>query len=469
MKDIASSSPTSERTISSLPQELLSSILEMAQEEANCDDPNDLTKSSVYFAASQVSKFWRLVAINNALWWTHLLISPPWKLDAIATYLKRSKECPIEMHISIHPDYWNISRKDTATLPSLSGFGALGELISPHFHRCRSLRVQGIFFQNYSIPIYLLQPLGTIDMPYLEEFTVDGEFSFQAQTPTINHRVPLFSTAPMLRDLRMGGTALMNFSPLLSSVTTLHLSRVIDKASVKFPELGRMLEACTSLTFFAVYDDFLYDWPGVLASCHVALLEKLHIFGNMLSVSELLLFLDAPKLKELVIAPVVAADLALYLPHSTTPQQVRFPLLTSLTLAPAYPDAFNVLPDASTCFPGVELLVLASTYFGDFVRVFTEENSIVFPNLLNIATTGVDRHFAELLHDIATFRLKHQIPFWKIIVDSPSLDVLQSIDVDWYGVEFVEEDIWDRQRRMALYSHVQDLFVGSHYDYSDES
>jgi hypothetical protein len=466
MEDITTNSLTTERTISSFPQELLASILDMAQEEANCDDPNDLTKSSVYFAASQVSKIWRSFAINNPLWWIHLLISPPWKLEAIATYLKRSKECPIEMHISIHPDYWSISRKDIATLPSLSGFRALGQLIYPHFHRCRSLRVQGIFFRDHNILIYLLQPLGTIDMPYLEDFTVDGEFSFQDQTRTI---LPLFSTAPLLRDLRMGGTALMTFFPPLSSVTTLHLSGVIDKGPVKFLELGRVLEACASLIFFAVYDDFLHQWPGVLANCHVALLEKLHIFGNMLSVSELLLFLDAPKLEELVIAPIVAADLALYLSHSTIPQRVRFPLLTSLTLAPAYPDAFNVLPDASTCFPRVELLVLASTYFGDFVKVFTNKNSIVFPNLLSIATTGVDRHFAELLHDVATFRQKHQVPFRKIIVDAPSLEVLQSTDVDWYGAKFVEEAIWDRQRRTALYSHVEDLFVGSPYDYSDES
>lgn len=468
MKDIANNNATSERTISSLPQELLGSILDMAQEEANCDDPNDLTKSSVYVAASQVSKFWRLVAINNPLWWSHLFISPPWKLETIATYLKRSKECPIEMCISVHPDYWNISRKGAATLPSLSGFGALGELISPHFHRCRTLRVQGIFFRDYNLPIRLLQPLGIIGMPYLEEFTFDGEFSFQGQTPPVDRRIPLFSTAPLLRDLRMGGTAFMTFSPPLFSVTALHLSRVIDKGLIRFPELGRVLEACASLTFFAVYDDFLNDWPGILASCHVPLLDKLHIFGNMLSVSELLLFLDAPKLKELVIAPIVAADLALYLSHSTS-QRARFPLLTTLTLAPAYPDAFDVLPDASTCFPRVELLVLASTYFGDFVRIFTNEKSIEFLNLVSIATTGVDRHFAQLLHDVATFRQKHQVPFRKIIVDAPSLEVLGSIEVDWYGAEFVEEDIWDRQRRMALYSHVEDLFVGSPYDSSDES
>ena len=467
MKDLATNSPTSERTISSLPQELLASILDMAQEKANCGDPNDLTKSSVYLVASQVSKFWRLVAINNPLWWTHLFISPPWKLETIATYLKRSKECPIEMHISVHPDYWNISRESAATLPSLSGFGALGELISPHFHRCRALRVQGIFFQDHNLPIHLLRPLGTIGMPYLEKFTFDGEFSFQDETPIVDRRIPLFSTAPLLRDLRMGGTAFMTFSPPLSSVTTLHLSRVIDKGPINFSEVGRVLEACASLTSFAVYDDLLKDWPGILASCHVPLLEKLHIFGNMLSVSELLLFLDAPNIKELVIAPIVAADLALYLRHSTS-QRVRFPLLTTLTLAPAYPEAFNVLPDASRCFPRVEVLVLTSTYLGDFVRIFTNEKSIEFPNLVSIATAGVDQRFAGLLHEVATFRLKHQVPFQKIIVDAASLGVLRTTGVDWYGAEFVEEDIWDGQRRMALYSHVKDLFVGSTHDYSDE-
>ena len=198
MTDIAISSSTSARTISSLPQELLVSILDMAQEEASCDDPNYLAKSLVYFAASQVSKFWRVIAINNPLWWTRVLISPPWKLEAIATYLKRSKECPIEIHISVQPKYWNISRPCNTTLPSLSGFGELSDLIYPHFHRCRSLRIQGIFFQDYSLPIYLLKPLGSIDMPHLEEFTFDGEFLSQNQTPDFNQRIPLFSTAPLL-------------------------------------------------------------------------------------------------------------------------------------------------------------------------------------------------------------------------------------------------------------------------------
>ena len=266
----------------------------------------------------------------------------------------------------------------------------------------------------------------------------------------------------------MGGTVLMNFAPPLSSVTTLHLSRVIDNRPIKFSELGRVLEACGLLTSFAVYDDFLSNWPGTWASCQVPLLEKLHIFGNMLSVSELLLFLDAPKLKEVVIAPVAAGDLDLLLCHSTS-QHVRFPLLTSLTLSLIYPEAFYVLLKASICFPTVELLVLASTDLGNFFKIFTDENSIVFPNLLDIAITVVDQHFAKLLHVVATFRQEHQVALRKIFVDAPSLEVLRSMDVDWYGAEFVEEDIWDRQRRMALYSHVQDLFVGSSDDNSDDS
>ncbi|KIM44317.1 hypothetical protein M413DRAFT_379087 [Hebeloma cylindrosporum] len=464
IKDIA----TSGSKISSLPQEILESILDTAQEEANCAYPNDLTKSSVYLTASQVSKFWRSVAINNPLWWTYLLIFPPWKFDAIATYLKRSKACPIDMHISIHPDYWYISRKSTTTLPSLSGFGALADIISPHFHRCRSLRVQGIFFQSYNSSIDLLRHLENVEMPYLEEFTFDGEFSFRGPTPIIDRRIHLFSAAPMLRDLRTGGTALKVFTPSLSSVTTLHLSRVIDKGFIGFPELGRMLEACTLLTFFAIYDDFLNEWAGVSASCHVPLLEKLHIFGNMLSVSELILFLDAPKLQELVIAPIVAADVSLLLTHST-PQRFRFPLLTSLTLALAYPDAFNVLPIASTCFPRVELLAVSSAYFDDFYRVFTTENFIVYPNLRSIAITGVDRPLAEILHDVATFRQKHKVPFRKIIVDATSLEVLRSTGFDWYGAELVEGEVWERQRKAALYSHMPDLFVGSPYDDSDEN
>jgi len=445
-----------------LPQELLTLILDIAHESANDDDPDSLPKSSIYIAASQVSKLWRLVALDNPLWWSRVLISPPWKLEAIATYLKRSKECPIDMHISVHPNY-HLSRENDIALPPLKGFEALRDLISPHFHRCRSLRLQGIFNVDYELPIYLLQPLGAIDMPYLEEFTFDGEFPFVGKTPTDEKRIPLFSTAPLLRDLRMGGMALMTFSPRLSSVTTLHLSKAMDKGFTAFSELGRVLEASVSLTSLAVYDDLLNQWPGTEASCAVPLLEKLHILGNMLSVSELLIFLDAPKLKELVIAPVVATDLTLFLSYSSS-QRNCFPLLISLTLAPAHPEAFEALPDASACFPKIELLILANVYLWEFVKVFTDENSIVFPDLLSIAITGVDERFALLLQSVVKFRQKHQVPFRNIFVDSPSLEILQDTEGDWYDAEFVEEDIWDRQRRTALYSNVKDLFVGRPYD-----
>jgi hypothetical protein len=186
----------------------------------------------------------------------------------------------------------------------------------------------------------------------------------------------------------------------------------------------------------------------------------------MLSVSELLIFLDAPNLKELVIAPVVATDLTLFLSYSV-PQRILFPLLTSLTLAPAHPEAFEALPDASACFPKIELLVLANVYLWEFVKVFTDENSIVFPNLLGIAITGVDQRLARQFHDVVEFRQKHQVPFRNIFVDTPSLEVLQNVGVDWCGAQLVEEDIWDRQRRTALYSNVKDLFVGRPYEQLD--
>ena len=103
LKDVTNS-PASERAISSLPQELLALILDMAHEGASDDDPDSFPKFSIYIAASQVSKTWRLFALDNPLWWSRILISPPWKFEAIATYLKRSKECPIDMHISVHAD-----------------------------------------------------------------------------------------------------------------------------------------------------------------------------------------------------------------------------------------------------------------------------------------------------------------------------------------------------------------------------
>ncbi|KAF8966170.1 hypothetical protein BDZ97DRAFT_1620512, partial [Flammula alnicola] len=93
----------------------------------------------------------------------------------------------------------------------------------------------------------------------------------------------------------------------------------------------------------------------------VPFLDSLHIFGSMTLPSHLLLFLSAPKLRELLIVPLIRDDLDLLSAHLTTIHTPRFPALTSLTIAPSistWSVDSEILRRASECFPNIELLVV---------------------------------------------------------------------------------------------------------------
>ncbi|KAF8966138.1 hypothetical protein BDZ97DRAFT_721780 [Flammula alnicola] len=453
--------------IASLPQELLAFILDMARSDTiPVNEAGARPLKEILITASQVSSFWRFVVLENPLWWSCITITPPWNLDEIETYLKRSQQCPLDLRIYVHLNYHTIRDEDTP-LPPLHDYQGLRDILYPHFHRCRIFHFQGIFNKDVYLPFYLLEPLLDMDMPYLEEFTFDGEL-LHIPSSFKPVRKAIFSSAPRLRDIRLGGIGFLNFSPPLSSVTTLHLSKAMDKGDLTFQEFGSMLEACPCLTSLTVYDDLLSHWSDdlELTGCNVPLLETLCILGNMLSVSELLLFLLAPKLRELVIAPIVGGDLTLLLSRPRSFHQSHFPLLTSLTLAPAHPEAFEAVASASTCFPKVELLILANVYFAQFLDVFLED-SVVFPNLHDLAFTSIDKFIANEMPTVYAFRQSRNVPLRTMFVDTASIQKLSSHRHpwdDWSRINVVEANLWERQRRRALYSNVEDLFVGRPFD-----
>ncbi|KAF8966169.1 hypothetical protein BDZ97DRAFT_723606 [Flammula alnicola] len=129
-----------------LSQDLLTLILEynMVRDATDTEESPHLI---IPVVVSQVSRFWRFVALETPLRWRRLSIFLPWNLDEDGAYLKRSKQCPIELGISMDP-------KDIATpqglinggttLPSpLNNYGLLRELLSLHLQRCRVLHIRG--------------------------------------------------------------------------------------------------------------------------------------------------------------------------------------------------------------------------------------------------------------------------------------------------------------------------------------
>lgn len=461
--------------ITTLPEEVLTLILDALHYDEDHTNPNGRLR--VPRLVSQVSSYWRFVALQNSLWWSYIYVNPPWKLEMLQTYLERSKECVLDMTISVRrPSLSDEEGKDSSRASpelTIAEFERLESVLFPHFSRCRSLTLDGIFRIAPNFMSFFMDALVKTSMPHLESFTSDCEFVLIPKE--FSSRTPLFTSAPKLQDLRLGGMSIATYAPPLTNITSLHLSRITDNHPISFVELANLLTSCPCLTLFAIYDDLLHNWDaaGTAMTCTVPSLESLFILGNMLSVSELLLFLDAPKLWELVIAPVIGGDLTLLLSYLQEDREkgmksVRFPKITKLTLAPAYSDAFDdSLPSASTCFPKVQTLILANVYYREFIESFTDKSFILFPHLIDMGLSDVGRlEAAAAIRQVVDFR-KYRAPISRVLIDSESYKSLgcRLDDVEVWGTTRVEvADLWEDQRKKAMYTHTKDLFVGRSSD-----
>ncbi|KAJ3503317.1 hypothetical protein NLJ89_g8488 [Agrocybe chaxingu] len=146
-------------------------------------------------------------------------------------------------------------------------------------------------------------------------------------------------------------------------------------------------------------------------------------------------------------------------------EQARFPNLRSLTLAPAHPDAFNdALPVASVCFPHIETLILANLYPPEFEALFVKHSRVLFPQLKDLALTGVEKVVARLMPEVARFRASRKAPLRNVFIDGESICKLTGPPEIWGDVKVKKGDLWEAQRRKGLYSNIKDLFVGRPLD-----
>ncbi|KDR72913.1 hypothetical protein GALMADRAFT_252258 [Galerina marginata CBS 339.88] len=462
--------------IASMSEELLILILDMVRDSFDLDDSGRRRKLPI--VASHVSRFWRSVALENGLWWSDIVIIYPWKEEFLKLCLQRSKQCLLNISILDHT-----IEDENGLLPTSKEYQCILDLLFPYLARCRVLTIRD---EGRDIPSPFLEQFQSVDLPCLEKFTFEGEATDYERFFHQRELMALFPSAPRLRDIRLLGVGIEHFivppcSPPVNPppLTSLHLSRTMDGATrTPFSELKRTLEACPLLDTLAIYGNVLGEWPGLHTSCNVPSLETLYILSNMLTVSELLLFLIAPQLKELVIAPIVISDLGLLVSQSRTNPgliQQRFPVLRSLTLAIGYRQAFDAVNSASICFPHVDRLTLANLYSTPFALHFTTQDSFsgfpIFPNLLYLALTDVDETIIQIIYDVQMFRAGHNLPLRTVYLDSASfekakiyldLDGILSIEEGegTLNLQFMEANIWEVQRRKLLHSENKSIFVG---------
>ena len=414
-------------TIASVPPEVLACILDFVYHRSD-SDKNKRPNSPVVF--SHVCKFWRSVALDNPLYWARIIVTPLWKLDEVETFLDRSKERPLDLRIFVNI---NLTTTDRLTRPPLlDNYENLRNLISPHIHRCRIFRLQGYFDEptQFLVP-YLLESLRSIDMPFLEQFIVDGRLEFEHE---ISAR-ELFSSAPFLRDLRIGGHELTSYLLPLSNITKLHITPApSERFSPK--QLNIIFNACRCLTELALYSDIL-NLDGIHLSPLFIFpsLLTLQLLAYMTTVAEFLsLISSAPKLRRLVLVPVTRHDLE-------SLNQSTFPSLASIVLSPIRENSWVAIDHASTCFPDITQLILANVYPDEFSRYFLERTTPLFPCLLELALKNVDEALGRVINDFVIFRHFKKVPLQTIFVDEPSMRHLLLHSQSWEDTKVVGVDL----------------------------
>ena len=424
---------TTDPPIASLPQEVLGYILNFVYQTSD-SDKNKRPNTPIAF--SHVCKFWQSVALDNSLWWSRIIVTPPWKLIEVGTFLDRSKECPLDLRIfvNINP---TTSNHPTASFP-LDNYENLRDLISPHIHRCRIFRLQGFFDETaqFLVP-YLLESFRHIYMPYLEQFIVDGRLEFEDEMCT---QEPLFSSAPVLRDIRIEGHGLSNYQLPLNTITKLHLTMPELSVGISPAHLNIIFNECICLTELVLYDDVLdleefplsplFNFPSLLT---------LQLLAHMTIVSEFLILISsAPKLQRLVIVPVTELDL-ISLERSTA--RHNFPSLTSIVLAPMDDVSWAAIEHASTFFPAITHLTLANVYPDKFRRFFIQETTPLFPCLLDLAMKDIDESLGRMINDFVVIRHSKKAPLRTVFVDEVSMRHLSPYSRLWGDTKVVGVDL----------------------------
>lgn len=453
--------------IGSLPADVLILIFEAANEMMNPRNdpwafPSDCEKP-LPMTVSQVSRFWRDVATHSPLLWTFIDISPPWSLNIIRLFLKRSKSCPIDLRLQTPSVALGIVMSP-ATVNSTAR--RLCKIIEPHIPRCRSISIRGELERTSPMLYTVLNTIRASRVPILEKCTLHIEGMSEFDDDDVQ-ALPLFHHgAPALHNIRLMGPKMLSRHLPHTQVTTLHLGAG-DTRGMSFQEFSSTMRSCPLLHTLAVYDDLIVGfWPDN-AVLDFPFLRSLEMYGTITTVSDILSTISAPLLEDLVIAPVVMDDLANFQAQQASAQSLKFPAVKSLTLSPASTYSFGVMSLASDCFPAVEQLTIPNIHQDSFTAAFTETTttSTLWPKLKTLALRNIDTSNAASLPTVVSSRRRIGHPLQTLFLDYDSLiriaPMLPQLEND---VDVIEQDIWFLRRRDDP-SHEISHFVGNDFDF----
>jgi hypothetical protein len=296
-----------------VPTEILATILDLGV--ASCDHED---REAHALCVSQVSRFWRDIALATPALWTAVrvdyLLTGESQLRMLDLFLKRSRECPLDITIILVRD------EDDDCWDELS---ELTSKIFPLISRWRSLVVCARFREDV---FDALEDLGDAEASILETFCVDITLSGEEEENSYEPHLLFQGGAPRLTHIEIHKVLITTCQPPLSSLVSLHLHHPPCLISID------------------QYRDIL------LASHDLANLE---LVGDIVDIGELYM---------------------VAVPNVPKTDMITIPSLHSLTVSPSWSASSFMLYSllASLETPALECLVLYCCPWKDHVSVFQE-------------------------------------------------------------------------------------------------
>ncbi|KAF8629154.1 hypothetical protein AX17_005739 [Amanita inopinata Kibby_2008] len=309
-----------------MPPEVLSNIFRLGK--SLCED--ELEDEGVEYGqlcpsfellVTHICPRFRRIAINARALWSAIRIGPGESLTKIATYLERSGQCMLDVHVN---------------LPRTSALDERTRLMV-QLILCHSFRWRTFYYKsdNEIQESPMLSYLADIAAPVLEELSLSIDELRNTSSGIVsdndNFRMSIFRKgAPKLSFVRLRGFAIYTLMPPLVSVQILHLDQTKSLA-LRYPMFRQIVSTSMVLEHLSVYGDMVTDgvWPGERGTIYFPKLRSLRIcdIGGRAYAAVLLCF-NAPLLEALALKGVQGHDLDRLWSIGNTS---RFPKLRCLT------------------------------------------------------------------------------------------------------------------------------------------
>jgi len=210
-----------------LPPELLVYIFEIAQ---NMLLPSENLFWHFPLVLGDVSHYWHQVVFGASMLWLNINISHPWDLTVLRTYLDRSKDYPIDLHLAYDI---TLAQEEMADPTKINQPTCI---LQPHYFHCRSIRISsGTHFKATPKMISLLKSMRDRHYPMLQSFVVQGADLYDMKVESC----VILNDTPNLTNMRLTGLGLSYCRPPLNAVTELHLG--VTWSVIPYTNFSKML------------------------------------------------------------------------------------------------------------------------------------------------------------------------------------------------------------------------------------